>query len=225
MKINSDKDISNFLRQSVHVEGTMLGLISEVDKTKNQVGDLTHEQQVAISAARIFSSNTLKTGTESYELWNAANLFLMECLERGSGVTVQDIVKMQNKVTGREDLIRTQAIFGSGEYISPDYLTELLSVFEKQILKASDLHPLIQGAECYIWLATLHPFPDGNGRTARLICDYFLLKNNYLPITFRSPVEAHASMVKNSIRSTKEEMVSKVITSILSTYRRLLENI
>ena len=44
-----------------------------------------------------------------------------------------------------------------------------LTVFER----ASNLHMAI---------INIHPFSDGNGRTARLIMNYELIKNNYPPV-------------------------------------------
>lgn len=41
------------------------------------------------------------------------------------------------------------------------------------------IHPVIKASILHFWLAYLHPFADGNGRTARAIFYWFLLKNNY----------------------------------------------
>lgn len=41
------------------------------------------------------------------------------------------------------------------------------------------LHPVIQAIILHFWLAYEHPFCDGNGRVARALFYWFLLKNNY----------------------------------------------
>lgn len=41
------------------------------------------------------------------------------------------------------------------------------------------LHPVILAAEMHERLVTIHPFIDGNGRTARLVMNLILLKNGY----------------------------------------------
>lgn len=41
------------------------------------------------------------------------------------------------------------------------------------------VHPLIQAAELHYNLAAIHPFGDGNGRTARLMMNHQLLRHNF----------------------------------------------
>ncbi|WP_198328256.1 Fic family protein [Methylovulum psychrotolerans] len=52
------------------------------------------------------------------------------------------------------------------------------------------LHPVLLAAEMHERLVTIHPFIDGNGRTARLVMNLILLKHGY-PITIISS-ENHA---------------------------------
>lgn len=39
-------------------------------------------------------------------------------------------------------------------------------------------------AYCHLQLAKIHPFLDGNGRCARLVLDYQLLRHGFVPVTF-----------------------------------------
>ncbi len=41
-------------------------------------------------------------------------------------------------------------------------------------------------AYAHLQLAKLHPFLDGNGRLARLVLNFFLIKNGYLPISIKT---------------------------------------
>ncbi len=41
------------------------------------------------------------------------------------------------------------------------------------------IHPVLKAIVLHFWLAYLHPFPDGNGRTARAIFYWYLRKRNY----------------------------------------------
>lgn len=41
------------------------------------------------------------------------------------------------------------------------------------------LHPLVKAILAHFWFAYLHPFTDGNGRMARLVFYWYLLKNGY----------------------------------------------
>ncbi len=44
---------------------------------------------------------------------------------------------------------------------------------------SSYLHPFIKATILHFWIAYLHPFVDGNGRTARAIFYWYLLKKKY----------------------------------------------
>ena len=48
--------------------------------------------------------------------------------------------------------------------------------------EADKLHPVIFAAELHEQIATIHPFSDGNGRTARLLMNLVLLQHGY-PVT------------------------------------------
>jgi Fic family protein len=42
-------------------------------------------------------------------------------------------------------------------------------------------HPLVIAAEAHTKFVNIHPFIDGNGRTARLLMNLILLQNGYVP--------------------------------------------
>lgn len=64
---------------------------------------------------------------------------------------------------------------GEAEYISPEYseIPELLDELVEYV-NTTDDHPLIIAAVVHYQLVTIHPFEDGNGRTARLMSGYIL---------------------------------------------------
>lgn len=41
------------------------------------------------------------------------------------------------------------------------------------------IHPVIKATVLHFWLSYLHPFPDGNGRTARALFYWYLMKRGY----------------------------------------------
>ena len=69
---------------------------------------------------------------------------------------------------------------GKPEYIPPEHI-DIPSLLDELIdyVNTTDDNPLIIAAIVHYQLVTIHPFEDGNGRTARLISGYILDINGY----------------------------------------------
>lgn len=69
---------------------------------------------------------------------------------------------------------------GNPEYIPPEYcdIPALLDELVEYV-NTTDAHPLIVAAVVHYQLVTIHPFEDGNGRTARLLSSYIMDLNGY----------------------------------------------
>ena len=64
---------------------------------------------------------------------------------------------------------------GRPEYIPPEY-SDIPNLLDELVdyVNTTDDHPLIIAAVVHYQLVTIHPFEDGNGRTARLLSGYVL---------------------------------------------------
>ena len=69
---------------------------------------------------------------------------------------------------------------GNPDYIPPEYsdIPKLLDELVEYV-NTTDDHPLIIAAVVHYQLVTIHPFEDGNGRTARLMSGFVLDSNGY----------------------------------------------
>ena len=67
------------------------------------------------------------------------------------------------------------ATTGTPDYIPPEY-SDIPSLLDELVeyVNTTDDHPLIIAAVVHYQLVTIHPFEDGNGRTARLMSGYIL---------------------------------------------------
>ncbi len=72
------------------------------------------------------------------------------------------------------------SVTGEPDYIPPEYIDipKLLDELVEYV-NTTDDHPLIVAAVVHYQLVTIHPFEDGNGRTARLLSGYVLDINGY----------------------------------------------
>ncbi len=52
-------------------------------------------------------------------------------------------------------------------------------------VRETRLHPLVAAAEFHLRFEAIHPFIDGNGRTGRLVANFMLMREGYLPISIK----------------------------------------
>ena len=62
---------------------------------------------------------------------------------------------------------------------NPRKVPDLMNGLAKWLKLATGLHPVKLAAEAHYRLVTIHPFTDGNGRTARLLMNMILLMSGY----------------------------------------------
>jgi Fic family protein len=61
----------------------------------------------------------------------------------------------------------------------------------RQELQAPTLHPVALAAKLHHEFVLIHPFGDGNGRVARLLVNYVLMRHGYLPLIVRTEDKAN----------------------------------
>ena len=83
-------------------------------------------------------------------------------------------------------------ILGS-EHMPPDFMKindEMKKMFEWSDKAKKELHPIEYAAELHEKFVGIHPFTDGNGRTARLLMNFTLTSNGYPPIIIKPDKES-----------------------------------
>ncbi|GAA0717337.1 Fic family protein [Clostridium malenominatum] len=121
-----------------------------------------------------------------------ALLYIMEHLDEPiSEDTILSIYKILTQDTLVEDDIvekyRTDAVYvwdtktSKITYTAPPHETvqELMNSLLKFINSNNNYHPIIKACIVHFYFVYIHPFFDGNGRTARAISYMYLLQNGY----------------------------------------------
>ncbi len=81
---------------------------------------------------------------------------------------------------------RENVVISGAEHIPPDHMMipgEMQSLLERY--HQSKLHPVERAARLHTDFVKIHPFIDGNGHTARLLMNFELLRNGYLPVVIK----------------------------------------
>lgn len=76
-------------------------------------------------------------------------------------------------------------------YVAPDkdFVEEQLPIFisfANDEIKTEFIHPLFKAIILHFWIGLLHPFEDGNGRLARIIFYWYMLRKGYWAFSYLS---------------------------------------
>ena len=84
---------------------------------------------------------------------------------------------------------RKENVFISGaEHIPPEYMQvpgQMTELIEWYLGEAQNLHAVERASILHSQFVKIHPFVDGNGRTARLLLNLELMKDGYVPIVIK----------------------------------------
>jgi len=84
--------------------------------------------------------------------------------------------------------------------------------------ESKDLHPIERAAIFHAEFIRIHPFPDGNGRTGRLLVNYELVKNGYPTITIK------ASQRSEYVDAINEAILTGNATKIVDLFKNRMES-
>jgi Fic family protein len=185
--------------------------VSEIDKQRPLATDITHKLQEEILFDRVhasaviegnslsrretivvLSSGILEAGSrkDKQEVINLADacLYLQDCLDNKQPLSVHLIKELHQKLLIKIDdenagRFRNVDVAISGAKLNPPSHMDVQSLIESivKVESESNMHPIQKAAWMHWVIARVHPFIDGNGRMARLLQDYVLLKSGYVP--------------------------------------------
>lgn len=129
--------------------------------------------------------NTIVKIDEGYKNQPLSEEMLFELHRLLTQKTISE--ESQGRFRKDSDNIIVQGQIGSQEYIThiPPDENFIKEEIKKIIEYANDennekfLHPIIKAIFLHFWIGYLHPFVDGNGRLARTLFYWYLLRKNY----------------------------------------------
>jgi Fic family protein len=94
--------------------------------------------------------------------------------------------------------------------------------------EAQSLHPIERASRLHSEFVKIHPFIDGNGRTARLLLNFELLKNGYPIVIIKSEdrLDYYNALEEYSIEGEIDSFINLIIKSLnnsLELYFEILE--
>lgn len=204
--------------------------------TRNSVGmergkRASLEEVVSIvHGHNVLLDETLKRNV--YNHYKAYNMMLDYLKNNPNQELTEDFLKdlhaeLTNGVLESGGLYRNVNIKISGSnHIPCDYI-KVYDRMKKYFFDVNnnDKTAIENAAYAHLQLAKIHPFLDGNGRLARLILDYFLIKDGYVPISIPSKRRLEYFELLEEFKVNKNPVpFENFITELLNKeYDRLIE--
>lgn len=99
------------------------------------------------------------------------------------------------------DAITNEIVYTPPSYKEiPEFVESLCDMFNND-KQRTFIHPIIKGVIIHFMVAFMHPFVDGNGRTARALFYWYMLKENYWLTEYMS-ISRVIAKSKNSYEKT-----------------------
>ncbi|TVQ80394.1 MAG: MerR family transcriptional regulator [Bradymonadales bacterium] len=150
-------------------------------------------------------------------------------------IGIQDVLKIHEMILkGIEDQhagrFRSVPVRISGSTVvlpNPQKVPELMNGFISWLKGSKKLHPVELASEAHYRLVSIHPFVDGNGRTARLLMNLILMRGGYPPaiIRKRDRLAYLVALEKAQLGGSKddyERLIGKSVNRSLDIYLQTL---
>lgn len=186
--LNSKKPFSKNTLKSLHEN-----LILEWTYNSNAIegNTLTLQETKVVMEGITVGGKSLR---EHFEVINhrEAIAYIEEIVRNNEPLTEWQIKNIHNLIlknidTDNAGRYRTENVIISGaKHIPPSFLN--LDEEMKSLIKwynEDNSHPTEKSTKLHSIFVKIHPFIDGNGRTARLLLNFELMKNGYLPVVIK----------------------------------------
>ncbi len=201
------KTIENNLEEWYRVELTYTSNAIEGNTLSRQETALVVEKGITVEG---------KSLNEHLEAINHAKAFSyiqgLARQKKREELTFQDILQIHRIILEKIDdtnagrLRSTPVRIAGSTTILPNPLKvpDLMNEFVQWLRTAND-NPVQLASDAHFKLVTIHPFTDGNGRTARLLMNFILIQTGFPPAIIKKE-ERNRYLTALEIGQTKEQM-------------------
>ncbi|MCH9662757.1 MAG: Fic family protein [Gammaproteobacteria bacterium] len=190
------------------------------------------ETSIVLKEGIDISGKPVKDSVEVKNLGIAFD-FLYELVKEDVNLAENDLKQLHSLIIGKEESLspgryRSIGVTISGSKHKPPEPFEVpirMRELFNWMIDNSDENPLIVGAVAHHEMVNIHPFKDGNGRTARLLLNLILLRKGYPICNIRRDERADyydaLSLADEGEYEAITGVITKKCTDLFSEYMRI----
>lgn len=215
-------------------------LLTELSYTSNNIeGNSLTRKETIFAVTKGLTVSSIKPIKDYQEIINhvkASNLIL-KLSKNNKDITENDILNIHKEILKgleEDDFIgqyRTVKIRISGSKVVVPHPSKINGLVKELIafINSKQVNVLETAILAHFKFIAINPFIDGNGRTARLLLNLILLKNNYYPVIIRARdrktyiKSIEKGELKNDLTMYKQFMY-KTVDNSYQTYIDMFEN-
>ena len=188
----ADKDRQVYLVNSIMEEAIASSQMEGASTTRKVAKDMLRKELHPQNKSQQMIVNNYQTIRQLVEEKEQV-LDISMLLDVHQSITAHTLEKAEDegRLRQTDDIYVVDAITGSVAHTPPSH-TEIEKLLKDLFDFANDkddnvfIHPIIKGIILHFMLAWIHPFTDGNGRTARSLVYWYMLKKDYWMTEFLS---------------------------------------
>ncbi|MDF1655459.1 MAG: Fic family protein [Coxiellaceae bacterium] len=211
----------------------------ELTYTSNAIEGNTmtrRETALVVEKGLTVGGKTLVEHLEATNHAKALDWVRQQVKRKPSNLQIKDILHLHDVILkGIDDehagFFRSVPVRISGSTVvlpNPRKVPDLMDAFLAFLKQASRLHAVEFAAEVHYQLVTIHPFVDGNGRTARLLMNMILMMLGYPPAIIRTQdrLAYIASLEQAQLGGSKQDyyqLIAKAVDRSLDIYLKSMQ--
>lgn len=195
------------------------------------------ETDIVINKGLTIGGKSMREHLEANNHYEAI-LYIRDLIKEGIQVSeklIKDIHSIVLRGIDRENAgkYRSVPVAISGSCHTPPQPWEVPKLMEELnsllLVEAVELHPVILASEIHERIATIHPFIDGNGRTARLLMNVVLLQHGYtitnIPGDTDSCIAYYNALEKCNIEDDKTDFLILIANYVYASMKNLISKL
>lgn len=184
------------------------------------------ETDLVINKGLTIGGKSMREHLEAINHYEAI-LYIRDLVEKGVDLDEREVRNIHSLVlhgidrnnAGRYRNVPVRISGSRYEPPQPWAVPKLMEEYGFWLISEEVQHPVIRAAQAHERLVTIHPFIDGNGRTARLVMNMILLRHGYpianIPGDTQNRLAYYAALESANLSSDNTEFVLLIAQHVL----------